>query len=172
MNRRMMTTRRRNPITVLGAGLCGSLLSILLARRGFTVTVRELRADPRTTEVAAGRSINLAMSARGIRGLKYAGVFQNVDHLLLPMRGRMIHEVDGSTSLLSYGQRDHEMIYSVSRAALNEILIEVAEKEYGVEFLFEHAVVDFDRHAMTVTMRNAGREYELPAENLIVADGA
>ncbi len=167
-----MAAAARDSINILGAGLCGSLLAIMLARRGFPVTVRELRSDPRTTEVAAGRSINLAMSARGIRGLKHAGVFEQVEHLLLPMRGRMIHEVDGTTSLLPYGQREHELIYSVSRAALNEILIDVAEKEFDVELLFEHAVGGFDREAMLVHMRHADVEYELPAERLIVADGA
>ena len=65
-----MATAAKDAINILGAGLCGSLLAIMLARRGFPVTVRELRSDPRATEVAAGRSINLAMSARGIRGLK------------------------------------------------------------------------------------------------------
>ena len=167
-----MANVEKDPMNILGAGLCGSLLAIMLARRGFPVTVRELRSDPRTTEVAAGRSINLAMSSRGIRGLKTAGVFEKVKHLLMPMRGRMIHEVDGSTNLLSYGQRDHELIYSVSRAALNEILLEVAEIEYGVELRFEHAVSGFDPDDMRVKMRHGDDEYELHAERLLVADGA
>lgn len=157
---------------ILGAGLCGSLLAILLARRGFAVTVRELRSDPRTTRVAAGRSINLALSARGIRGLRHAGVLDRVEHLLLPMHGRMIHERDGEQDLLSYGLRDHEYINSVSRAELNRLLIDVAETDFDVEFLFEHAVAGYDRAAGRLAIATDSGDYELDAEALIAADGA
>jgi kynurenine 3-monooxygenase len=162
----------RDVVNILGAGLCGSLLAVMLARRGFPVTLRELRADPRSSSQSAGRSINLALSARGIRGLKHAGVFDKIRHLLLPMRGRMIHETDGGMTLLPYGQREHEMIYSVSRAELNRILIDVAEREFGVEILFEHGVAGFDTRTQTVRMRHRDGDYELPAQGLIAADGA
>lgn len=162
----------REPIDILGAGLCGSLLSVMLARRGYPVRIRELRPDPRNTEAAAGRSINLALSARGIRALKHAGVFDRIEHLLLPMRGRMIHEVGGGTTLLPYGQREHEFINSVSRAALNQILIDVAEQDFGVEFLFGHGVTHFDRETGIVHLEHDNRAYELPANRLIAADGA
>ena len=163
---------KRETVNILGAGLCGSLLAVMLARRGFPVSVREGRADPRGSQQTAGRSINLALSARGIRGLKHAGVFEAVEHLLLPMRGRMIHETDGETKLLPYGQREHEMIYSVSRAELNRILIDVAEREFGVEILFEHGVTAFDIDAQEARMRTGDHEYALPARALIAADGA
>ena len=162
----------RETVNILGAGLCGSLLAVMLARRGFPVTVREVRPDPRGSRHSAGRSINLALSARGIRGLRAAGVFDAVEHLLLPMRGRMIHETDGRTGLLPYGQREHEMIYSVSRAELNRILIDVAERDFGVEILFEHGVTAYDVEAREVRLQAGDGDYSLPARALIAADGA
>lgn len=157
---------------ILGAGLCGSLLAILLARLGFTVTVREARQDPRLETHTAGRSINLALSSRGIRGLERAGVMDEVGELLLPMRGRLVHESDGSSSLLPYGQREHELIYSVSRAALNRLLIDVAERRDKVEFLFGHEVTGYDRNAAAVEINDGGKRYTLPACSIIAADGA
>jgi len=159
-------------IDILGAGLCGSLLGIMLARRGYRVTIRELRPDPRTTKVPAGRSINLALSARGIRGLKHAGIYHRVAPLLMPMYGRLIHGLDGSRERLLYGQRDYEYINSVSRAELNKLLIEAAERDHGVEFLFEHAVKAYDRDKAVVTIESPGGSYALDASALISADGA
>ena len=159
-------------INILGAGLCGSLLAIMLAKRGYPVTIREMRSDPRKAKLAAGRSINLALSARGIRGLKHAGIFDKIEPLLMPMYGRLIHEVDGSKDLLPYGMRDDEFIYSVSRAELNRILIDTAETGYGVEILFEHVVTAFDPAAAEATFSAGPETYTLAAERLIAADGA
>ena len=159
-------------MNIFGAGLCGSLLAITLSRHGYPVTIREARPDPRTAIQAAGRSINLALSSRGIRGLQQAGVFSRVEPLLMPMRGRMIHERNGDRNLLSYGQREHELIYSVSRAELNRILIETAIDDYGVNVLFEHAVSGFDPDAGQVHIKNNGHEYSLPAQQLLATDGA
>ncbi len=159
-------------LNILGAGLCGSLLAIMMARRGYSVCVRELRSDPRRTQVAAGRSINLALSARGIRGLKQAGVYAGVEALLLPMHGRMIHEANGETNLLPYGQKAHEFINSVSRAELNRLLIDIAEGEFGVEFLFEHAVSSFDKVTGELEIADGNQPYLLDAGPVIAADGA
>ena len=103
-------------VNIIGAGLAGSLLAILLAKRGFKVTVYERRPDPRVATVNGGRSINLALAARGIRGLKLAGVLERVMKFAIPMRGRMVHEHDGAAALQLYGVRPDEVIYSVSRA--------------------------------------------------------
>lgn len=159
-------------MNIFGAGLCGSLLAIILSRHGYPVTVREARPDPRTAILAAGRSINLALSSRGIRGLKQAGVFEKVEPLLMPMRGRMIHELNGEKELLSYGQREHELIYSVSRAELNRILIETAIDDHGVDVLFEHAVSGFDPDAGKVHITHGDERYSLPAQQLLATDGA
>ena len=97
-------------VTIIGAGPAGSLLSIYLARRGFEVEVFESRGDMRNEGVAAGRSINLALAARGIRALERAGMMERVRPLLIPMRGRMIHDRSGTASFQPYGQRADESI--------------------------------------------------------------
>ena len=116
----------KKTINIIGAGLCGSLISILMAKRGYDVVVREKRSDPRINSGPAGRSINLAMSAKGINALRYTEIFDEVEHLLMPMKGRMLHLQDGQTNLQPYGQFDHEFIYSVSRLKLNHLLIDEA----------------------------------------------
>jgi kynurenine 3-monooxygenase len=164
----------RNSVTILGAGLCGSLLSIVLARRGMKVTILERSSDPRTTESAGGRSINLAMSARGIRALRYAGVFEAIEPLLIPMTGRCVHELDGSTTLHPYGQREHEVIYSVSRAALNRALVTAAIAEFDVGIRFEQDAVAYypEESALRVRKLADGTDYDVRAKPLIAADGA
>src|SRR5690606_41429804 len=109
-------------VTIIGAGLCGSLLAVLLKRQGFDVSLLEQRADPRIAPPVAGRSINLALSARGIRALPPAGVFPLVDKLLMPRCWRIIHSEDVATELQRYGHLSDEDIYSVSRGELKRIL--------------------------------------------------
>ena len=112
-------------ITLVGAGLAGALLAVLLARRGYQVALYDRRPDPRNTAAEGGRSINLALAARGICALERAGVMDRVRPLLIAMRGRMVHDLNGTTNLQPYGQREHEVIYSVSRSALNRVLVEI-----------------------------------------------
>lgn len=161
-------------VTIIGAGLCGSLLSVVLRKRGFDVRILERRADPRSKKVAAGRSINLAMSSRGIKALKRAGVFADIEPLLLPMRGRLIHKLDGSTELQPYGQRDDEVIYSVSRAELNRILIDTAASKHGVDirFMQEAAVYDPDDRSIVVNNLADIGEFTIMSKPIIAADGA
>jgi kynurenine 3-monooxygenase len=168
-----MSTNDRS-VTIIGAGLCGSLLSIILRPRGFEVSVLERRADGRSGEVAAGRSINLAMSSRGIKALQHAGVYEEIEPLLLPMRGRMIHKRGGQKELQRYGQREDELIYSVSRAELNKILIDSAERRHGVEirFLQEAAVYDPDDRSIVVNNLADASEFSIIDKPIIAADGA
>src|SRR5688572_14387560 len=133
---RMIDSGSRQGVNIIGAGLAGSLLAVLLAKRGFQVDVYERRRDPRLGPVDSGRSINLALASRGIRGLKLAGVLERVMPLAIPMRGRMVHEHDGSAELQMYGVRPEEVIYSVSRADLNRALIEAAAQLPGVTLHF------------------------------------
>src|SRR5207302_7303421 len=94
--------RRRTrvpPVNLFGAGLAGALLALLLARRGIAATLHERRPDPRQAAPERGRSINLALAARGMRALERAGVMERVRPLLIPMRGRMVHEPTGQTAL-------------------------------------------------------------------------
>ena len=128
-----------NPITIAGAGLAGSLLALFLARRGLDVVVLESRPDLRKVDIAAGRSINLALANRGISALRAAGVMDRVEPLLIEMRGRMLHSRTGETSLSPYGQTAEEVIYSVSRGALNGVLLDAAEATGRVDLRFGHA---------------------------------
>jgi kynurenine 3-monooxygenase len=167
-----MRQMKQDTIQIFGAGLCGSLLSIVLARRGCDVQVYERQKDSRKSETPAGRSINLAMSARGIHALKHAGIFWRVEPMLVPMRGRFIHHEDGGTELQEYGQRPDEQIYSVSRAELNRILLSNAEEDHGVDIYFEHEVTDLDDNGVRVRNLGDGSEVVITDTPMIAADGA
>jgi kynurenine 3-monooxygenase len=160
-------------IGIVGAGLAGTLMSILLARRGHRVRLLERYADMRRTSIPAGRSINLALAARGIRALETAGVIQDVLPFLIPMRGRMLHAADGALSFMPYGQRDHEVIYSVSRPGLNRVLLDAAESA-GVEIEFDQTLVSADLRSKTLvfTQQATGAQHELIIDRVIGADGA
>lgn len=164
----------RSSVNIIGAGLCGSLLSIILARRGIKVTVLERQADPRTMQAAAGRSINLVLSARGNRALQYAGIFEHIEPLLVPMKARLIHHEDGTTELQSYGQRESEQIYSVSRAELNRILIQTAENDYNVRVRFQQEAVSYYPEEAVLRIRDHEKsaDYDVKAGPIIGADGA
>ena len=131
-------------VIIVGAGLAGSLLAIYLAKRNIRVDVYEARGDMRLEEVAAGRSINLALSDRGIAALREVGMDEYMLAEAVPMYGRMIHAVTGETKLLPYSGRQGEYINSVSRAGLNIALINEAEKYDGVRFFFNERCVDLD----------------------------
>ncbi|MGA9025069.1 MAG: FAD-dependent monooxygenase, partial [Steroidobacteraceae bacterium] len=111
------------PVSIVGAGPTGALLAILLRRRGMPVTVYDSR--PLHQSADAGRSINLALADRGIHALKTAGVYDAIRSAGVPMRGRMIHDRHGGTSLQPYGQRPQEMLLSISRERLRRALLEV-----------------------------------------------
>jgi kynurenine 3-monooxygenase len=123
--------------------------------------------------IPSGRSINLALAARGIRTLELAGVMEEVRALLLPMRGRMLHDTSGPEMFAPYGQRANEVNYSVSRADLNKLLLNAAEKA-GVEIRFRQSAVaaDFAHHSLRMRDEQLGRDYHLPLIHTIAADGA
>jgi kynurenine 3-monooxygenase len=157
-------------IAIVGAGLCGNLLAILLADIGLRVSVFE--RDTESTQASSGRSINLALAARGIRALQQADAFANVQPLLLPMRGRIVHERDESTRLLRYGQFDNECIWSVSRYELNRKLIEIARERFSVTYNFGHECVSVDPERLTAGFRTGGTTTRIEPDLLIAADGA
>ena len=161
-------------VNIVGAGLAGSLLAILFARRGFKVTVYERRPDPRLATVDSGRSINLALAARGIRGLTLAGVLDRVMPITIPMRGRMVHEHDGTAALQLYGVRPEEVIYSVSRAALNRVLIEAAAGLPGVTFQFGQLCLGLahDRDVLEFRDEASGRIHHCAMQPTFATDGA
>lgn len=119
---------------IIGAGLVGSLLSIYLSRRGYQVKIFERRADMRKEKISAGRSINLALSDRGIKALEEVGIMAEIKKIAVPMHGRFLHNADGTIAYQPYGQ-EGQYINSVSRAELNKKLMDLAE-QHGVEIIF------------------------------------
>jgi kynurenine 3-monooxygenase len=161
-------------VNIVGAGLAGALLALLLARRGLAIALYERRADPRQARPERGRSINLALAARGMRALERAGVLESVRPLLIPMRGRMVHDRGGAVALQPYGQREHEVIYSVGRADLNRVLIEAAAQHGNVSVRFNQQCLRADLGTGHLSFRDgvSGREYPLPLAPTIATDGA
>src|SRR5579863_5779279 len=123
-------------ITLIGAGLNGPLLAVLLMQRGFAVEIFERRSDMRRVQISAGRSINLALSTRGIHALQQAGLWEGMRSIIIPMKGRMMHSVTGELTFQAYGKDESEVINSISRAELNIALMDAAEAQ-GVKIHFE-----------------------------------
>ncbi len=160
-------------VTLVGAGLAGTLLAILFARRQVPVLLVERRADPRLESGDSGRSINLALAARGIAALKTAGVFARVVPLLIPMPGRQVH-TRGASTFVPYGQGEHEAIYSVSRQALNRLLLDELAQLPGVVIGFNQECLGADFGPQVLRMRDAvsGQTWRLPLDRVVAADGA
>ncbi len=161
-------------VTILGAGLSGALMAIFLARQGRRVRLYERRPDLRKVDMDAGRSINLALADRGIHALKQAGVFADVEPLLIPMRGRVLHAADGALTFAAYGQRPHEVIHSVSRPGLTRVLLDHAQKHYRINPRFLQAArsLDFERDELVMLDEVSGDLYSHALGPLIAADGA
>ena len=159
-------------IAIIGGGPAGSLLAILLARRGLAPVVIERGARFSASASRGGRSINLALAARGIAALRRAGIDVDVAKLLIPMRGRMVHTLGEPQRFLPYGQRATEEIYSVSRAALNTLLYELAAQRHGVEYRFGEACVGVDADGTPLLETRDGQRQRLAADVVFAADGA
>src|SRR5688572_19591636 len=157
-------------IGIVGAGLVGSLLSIYLTKRGYKVSVFERRLDIREHRIEAGRSINMALSNRGIRALHHVGLDELLRQNAIPMHGRMIHDKNGQLNLQRYGKQG-QYINSISRSGLNCVLMTEAEK-HGVDFNFEHRCVhvDFEKTELTVQL-NSGLHHK-KFDVIIGTDGA
>jgi len=139
-------------LLITGAGLCGSLLGLRLAQLGYQVDILEKRPDLRTLETGGGRSINLALSDRGLAGLKLVGLEDKVRELCIPMHGRVIHDKDGNTFTSNYSGRDGEYINSISRDGLNRLLLDEADK-------FDKVKIDFNDEVTSVDLENASVTY-------------
>ena len=164
----------KEKITLIGAGLAGPLLANYMAQRGYVVTIIESRPDMRKVSISTGRSINLALSARGIQALKEIGLYDRIKPISIPMRGRMIHDLDGTTHLLPYGQTEDEIIFSVSRAQLNMELMTLAEESENVTILFNHKLVsaDFDQNKLYLQLSDINSDKELSFSKVIGCDGS
>lgn len=168
-----MSAMRAQPINIVGAGMAGSLLAVLLAKRGFAVSLYDKRPDPRVATAERGRSINLALAARGIRALERAGVMEAVQPLLIEMRGRMIHDRSGETKLLPYGWKPGEVIYSVGRAALTRLLVEAAARHPNVTLNFNQTCIGAGVGENVLRFRDEnGDDYDVPLTPTIATDGA
>jgi kynurenine 3-monooxygenase len=142
----------KKDVTIIGAGLVGSLLSIYLAKRGHKVKVYERRGDMRKEKIIAGRSINLALSDRGIKALEEVGIMAEIKEISIPMHGRFMHNADGSTAYQPYGN-EGQFINSVSRGDLNKKLMDLAEQT-GVEIIFNQRCDNADWEKNEVTFVN------------------
>lgn len=167
-----MTSPARH-FTLIGAGLAGSLLAILLARRGWQVDVYEKRGDPRVDGYEGGRSINLALAERGRNALREANAEDAVMRQAVMMRGRMVHFADGRQALQRYGRDDSEVIWSIHRGDLNLALLELAEQA-GARLHFHRALeaVDFDARTATFVDARDAASTVVAFDTVIGTDGA
>src|ERR1051326_1714909 len=139
--------------TIVGAGLVGSLLAIYLSKRGYKISIYERRPDMRKNRISAGRSINLALSDRGWKGLDGVGISDEVRKIGIPMKGGEIQNLDGKITFQPYGQT-HQANYSVSRGGLNCLLMDLAEK-HGAKIYFDERCTHVDLKTATATFENA-----------------
>lgn len=158
-------------IHIIGAGLAGTLLALLLVQKGHQVKIFEKRPDPRKAGYEGGRSINLALAERGLHALRQAGLESEILNQAVMMRGRMVHDQDGTTHFLRYGKDDSEVIWSIHRGRLNMALIEALEQA-GVSIDFDARIGDIDIEAGHFTIHEGNDHVLEHFERLIGADGA
>jgi len=162
----------KKEVIIVGAGLVGSLLSIYLAKRGYKVNIYERRGDMRKAKVEAGRSINLALSDRGILALEKVGLAEEIKKISIPMHGRFIHNLDGTTAFQPYG-KEGQYINSVSRGELNKKLMDLAEEnEVGIYFHEKCAAVNWKENVIEFINAKNGATFDVKAGIIFGADGA
>jgi kynurenine 3-monooxygenase len=166
-------TQKAETITLIGGGLNGPLLALELVKRGFRVEIYEKRPDMRRVRMSAGRSINLALSARGIYALTQAGLWKDMRKIVIPMRGRMMHSTASEITFQRYGREESDAINSISRAELNTALLNAAE-ERGVEVHFQKRCVGMDlkNNVMHLQDEISGEERSETVNVVIGCDGS
>lgn len=160
-------------VTLIGSGLAGSLLALYLAKRGYRLALFDARPDLRLMHADDGRSINLALSCRGITGMEGVGIMPRVKKLMVPMRARAIHELNGEIKFQSFGRHHDEYINAIQRNELNKLLLDELEQYPQVKLHFHTKLIDLDVDNKIVIFERPDRStlkkgYEL----LIGADGA
>ena len=163
---------QKKDTVIIGAGLVGSLLSIYLSKRGYKVKIYERRADMRKEDMIAGRSINLALSDRGIKALEEVGLMDQIRNICIPMHGRFMHNADGSTAYQPYG-KEGQYINSVSRGELNCKLMDLAEAN-NVEINFNQKCesIDWDKNDIQFTNVSSGQRTTINGQLIFGSDGA
>lgn len=166
--------KENKKIILIGAGLSGSLLAVYLAKKGFNVEIYERRPDMRKEKMSAGRSINLALSSRGIHALKEIGINDEIIKDAIPMKGRMMHSVEGNLHFIPYGKDDTEYINSISRGGLNCKLMDKAETFPNVKILFNQRCtgMNFETNEVFFKDESSGETYSQKGETVIGTDGA
>ena len=157
---------------LIGSGLAGGLLAAYLGRRGYDVDLYERRADPREGNIVGGRSINLALSTRGIHALEQLGIADEVLRHAIPMRGRMIHDKSGDLHFAPYDVDPTKCINSIGRAALNTTVIEAAQRYSNVRVHFNHRCTDADLDTPTVELETENGQLTAQGDAVIGLDGA
>jgi kynurenine 3-monooxygenase len=160
-------------VTLIGGGLNGPLLAVFLRQRGFTVEIYERRPDMRRVRISAGRSINLALSTRGIYALQQAGIWERMRSIIIPMKGRMMHSIAGELTFQPYGKNETEVINSISRAELNIALMNAAE-EQGAKIHFNQRCTGYDLKTGAVRLHdeNTGEDVSRESGVVIGCDGS
>ncbi len=162
-------------ITIAGAGPVGALLAVILGRKGYNINLLESRPDSRQHNIYQGKSINIALSDRGWLALESVGIAEQVRQAAIPMKKRVMHAVDGTITEQAYG-KDDQAIWSVSRAGINEQLLDLAEKEASVELHFEKRLthVDFNTACASFSfdLPQSKGHVEVDADYIFGADGA
>jgi kynurenine 3-monooxygenase len=157
---------------LVGSGLAGGLLAAYLGRRGYDVDLYERRADPREGNIVGGRSINLAISTRGIHALERIGIADEALQHAIPMRGRMIHDKSGVLHFSPYDVDPQKCINSIGRAALNTTVIEAAQRYPNMRVHFNHKCVDVDLDTPTVQLETEHGQLAVRGDTVIGVDGA
>lgn len=165
---------KNEKVIIIGAGLCGTLLAVRLAQRGYQVSLHEKRSDMRREDVDAGRSINLALSSRGLKALDRVGIKEAILEECIPMKGRMIHPLGGEKFFSRYSGREEDYINSVSRGGLNIALLDEAEKLPNIQIHFESNCTNINLEEALATFQNGqtGESWEEKGAVVIGTDGA
>lgn len=169
-----MNTTTSPQFAIVGGGLGGALLAVHLGKAGYQVDVYEMRGDLRKLNVAGGRSINLALSYRGICALERVGLADEVLASAVRMPGRMVHSLTGRVNFQAYGSDDFQAIHSVSRTGLNVVLLDAADAFENVRLHFHHKCtdVDFESSKVTFTVGDGGETVTREGVVIVGADGA
>ena len=165
---------KKEKILIVGAGLCGSMLALRMAQRGYQVVVYESRSDLRKSDISAGRSINLALSNRGLKALRMAGIEEKARELCIPMKGRLMHDAASNTFESNYSGRQGEFINSISRGDLNGLLLTEAEKYSNVKIHFNTRCLEIDIETKIASFQSidSEKQFTVQADVIFGTDGA